>query len=125
MIDKIAEFLGDKAQDLLEHQCSTIAKDMLHVPGPDYIDRVFIDSDRNNRVLVSLERFLRSVGDAKSTLTYLARNPRAAEILVTLFAGSAYLTETLLRNPEYFELLATHQRLTHAKSVEQFRADAQ
>jgi class I fructose-bisphosphate aldolase len=51
MLDKIVEILGDDAKDLLEHKCDTIPKDMLHLPGPDFIDRVFSASDRPNAVL--------------------------------------------------------------------------
>jgi class I fructose-bisphosphate aldolase len=40
----------------LEHQCQTILRDRLHLPGPDFVDRIFAASDRNNRVLASLQR---------------------------------------------------------------------
>lgn len=39
---------------LLDHSCTTIPKEKLHLPGADFIDRVFINSDRNNRVLGNL-----------------------------------------------------------------------
>ncbi|MCH8904829.1 MAG: class I fructose-bisphosphate aldolase [Bacteroidetes bacterium] len=52
---KIVEILGDQAESLLNHECKTISKDLLHLPGPDFIDRVVKDSNRNNRVLRSLE----------------------------------------------------------------------
>ncbi len=54
MIDRIRELLGDEAESLLSHECNTIPKDMLHLPGPDFLDRVFIASDRSNRVLSNL-----------------------------------------------------------------------
>lgn len=50
-MDKIVEILGDDAKYLLEHKCDTIPTDMLHLPGPDFIDRVFSASDRPNAVL--------------------------------------------------------------------------
>lgn len=56
MIDQITTHLGDKADGLLNHQCKTISKDLLHLPGPDWIDRIFAPSDRNNRVLANLQR---------------------------------------------------------------------
>ena len=56
MIDKITKLLGNEAEDLLEHKCETIAADTLHLPGPDFIDRIMRYSDRNNRVLVNLAR---------------------------------------------------------------------
>ena len=78
-----------------------------------------------DRVLVSLERFVRSAGDRLSLLRHLSGNPRAVEILVTLFAGSQFLTEILLRNPEYFERLLAHRQLALPKGLDQFCAEAQ
>jgi class I fructose-bisphosphate aldolase len=40
MLGKISELLGTHADSLLKHTCKTIPKDMLHAPGPDFIDRV-------------------------------------------------------------------------------------
>jgi len=54
-IDKIAEALGDQAEYLLNHQCKTISKDNFHLPGKDFIDRVFIPSDRPIAVLRNLQ----------------------------------------------------------------------
>jgi len=50
-LDKIVEILGDDAPHLLEHKCETIPKEMLHLPGPDFMDRTFAASDRPNTVL--------------------------------------------------------------------------
>jgi len=52
---KIAEILGDKAEYLLKHQTNTISKDQLHLPGPDFIERVWIYSDRKPQVLRNLQ----------------------------------------------------------------------
>jgi class I fructose-bisphosphate aldolase len=52
----IAQLLGDKADYLLNFKNPKISKDRLHVPGPDFVDRVFSVSDRNNRVLGNLHR---------------------------------------------------------------------
>lgn len=54
-MDRIAELLGPEAQSLLDHTSQTIAKDQLHVPGPDFIDRVWSASDRSPSVLRSLQ----------------------------------------------------------------------
>ena len=78
-----------------------------------------------DRVLVNLERFAHSAADRLATFRYLAGNPRAVEILVTLFAGSQFLTEILLRNPEYFERLMAHKSLAQPKRMEQFCEEAQ
>ena len=50
----LEELVGDDLQDLLGHECSTISRERLHTPGPDFIDRVFVPSDRNPRVLQNL-----------------------------------------------------------------------
>lgn len=57
MIDKIQEMLGDEAKALLEHT-PKVPKDSLHLPGPDYIDRVFTHTDRNVSVLRNLQTML-------------------------------------------------------------------
>lgn len=54
----VEEILGDDASALLQHQCKTIPKDRLHLPGPDYVDRVYAGSDRPTRVLTSLQALL-------------------------------------------------------------------
>ncbi|MDZ7772052.1 MAG: class I fructose-bisphosphate aldolase [Balneolaceae bacterium] len=51
----IEELLGKEADDLLGHECETIPSENLHLPGPDYVDRVCYHSDRNARVLRSLQ----------------------------------------------------------------------
>ena len=52
---RIADLLGDEANTLLDHTSRTISKEMLHLPGPDFVDRVWIPSDRNAQVLRSLQ----------------------------------------------------------------------
>jgi fructose-bisphosphate aldolase, class I len=52
----IQSFLGPKAESLLGFHSPKIAKERLHLPGPDFIDRVWIASDRNIRVLANLQR---------------------------------------------------------------------
>ncbi len=51
---RIAEILGDESNYLLDHQSTTVSKELLHLPGPDFIDRVWMDSDRSPQVLRSL-----------------------------------------------------------------------
>ena len=55
-IDRIVELLGDEADALLNHKSTTITKDQLHLPGPDFIDRVWASSDRTPQVLRSLQQ---------------------------------------------------------------------
>src|SRR5438309_8317799 len=52
----IEQHLRDKAELLLSFSNPKISKDRLHLPGPDFVDRVVLLSDRNNRVLVNLQR---------------------------------------------------------------------
>lgn len=52
-IAKIRELLGDDADKLLGHNAK-VSKDLLHLPGPDFMDRVWTVSDRNPQVLRSL-----------------------------------------------------------------------
>lgn len=54
--NKIIETLGNKADDLLQYKCNTIPKEQLHLPGPDYVERVMFDTNRNPKVLVNLQR---------------------------------------------------------------------
>ncbi len=54
MIKKIQSLLGQEADDLLTHQCQGFPKESLHLPGPDFIDRVWVGSDRPPGVLRSL-----------------------------------------------------------------------
>src|SRR6188508_3860099 len=53
--NKITELLGDKAEYLLNHECKTISKEKIHLPGPDFVDRIWIKSDRNPQVLRNLQ----------------------------------------------------------------------
>jgi fructose-bisphosphate aldolase, class I len=51
----IEKHLGEQAKHFLEHQCKTIPKDQLHLPGPDFVDRIWVNSDRSPAVLRSLQ----------------------------------------------------------------------
>jgi class I fructose-bisphosphate aldolase len=57
-LDSIVSLLGDDADDLLSHTCTAIPKARVHLPGPDFVDRIFGPSDRNIRVLRSLQQLL-------------------------------------------------------------------
>ena len=60
MLGRIQEILGSDTERLLNHQCKTISKDKLHLPGPDFIDRIYVGSDRPTRSLVSLQQLFKS-----------------------------------------------------------------
>ena len=55
-IQQIESLLGAEAEDLLGHECKTISKKMLYLPGPDFVERVFLDTDRPVPVLRSLQQ---------------------------------------------------------------------
>jgi fructose-bisphosphate aldolase, class I len=54
MIERIEQILGNEAETLLSYQCKTISKESLHLPGPDFMDRVWIATDRSPVVLRNL-----------------------------------------------------------------------
>ncbi|UCF19127.1 MAG: class I fructose-bisphosphate aldolase [Gemmatimonadota bacterium] len=55
-LGQIEELLGEEAAEILGHTCTGIPKEMLHLPGPDFVDRVWAASDRQPQVLVNLQR---------------------------------------------------------------------
>lgn len=57
-IAQISDLLGAEARSLLDHQSRTMPKDQLHLPGPDFIDRVLVQSDRKPMVLANLQRMM-------------------------------------------------------------------
>ena len=65
MIDTIRKILDDK-ESLLDYQCTGVSADQLHLPGPDFVDRVVSVSDRSQNVLRSLQ-WLYSNGRAAGT----------------------------------------------------------
>lgn len=52
---EISELLGGEADYLLNHKCTTVSKEQLHIPGPDFVDRVLAPSDRPVGVLRSMQ----------------------------------------------------------------------
>lgn len=52
---RIQEILGEEGDSLLSHRSTTIPKESLHLPGPDFVDRIFASSDRSPQVLRSLQ----------------------------------------------------------------------
>jgi fructose-bisphosphate aldolase, class I len=59
-LSEIEGILGEDAAPLLQHTCTTITKESLHLPGPDFIDRIVTASDRPTRVLGSLQALVNS-----------------------------------------------------------------
>ena len=53
---QIQSLLGSQAEFLLDHSCKTIDKSMIHAPGPDFVDRIFAQTNRTPQVLKSLQQ---------------------------------------------------------------------
>ncbi|MFN2411298.1 MAG: fructose-bisphosphate aldolase, partial [Halomonas sp.] len=53
----IAALLGSDAESLLNHKCEGVHRESLHLPGPDFIDRVMTDSDRSPAILRNMQAF--------------------------------------------------------------------
>ena len=94
MLDIITKQLGDKAESLLGFKTPKIAKERLHLPGPDFVDRIFAPTDRNNRVLANLQRMY-GTGRLAGT-GYLSILPVDQGIE---HAGGA----SFAKNPDYFD----------------------
>ena len=90
----IEQHLGDKAEFLLGFSAPKISKDQLHLPGPDFVDRLFAVSDRSIRVLTNLQRLCRH-GRLGGT-GYLSILP--VDQGIEHSAGASFA-----KNPEYFD----------------------
>lgn len=77
-----------------------------------------------DRALANLDRFIATHPDPAALLGQLADEPHLCDLLITLFAGSQYLTDILLRNPGHFALLADRAALTQIKGPGQLLAEA-
>jgi fructose-bisphosphate aldolase, class I len=90
----IQTYLGAKADSLLSFISPKISKERLHLPGPDFLDRVWSVSDRNPRVLASLHRMFHA--GRLSGSGYLSILPVDQGIE---HSGGA----SFAKNPEYFD----------------------
>ncbi|MBZ5528414.1 MAG: class I fructose-bisphosphate aldolase [Acidobacteriia bacterium] len=91
---QLTQYLGDKAKFYLDFNSPKISKDRLHLPGPDFLDRVVALSDRNNRVLANLHRMY-TTGRLTGT-GYLSILPVDQGIE---HSGGA----SFAKNPDYFD----------------------
>lgn len=94
MMNKIQELLGDKSDYLLNFSNPKIAKSRLHLPNPNFVDDIFVNSDRNNRVLTNLNRMFNS-GRLAGT-GYLSILP--VDQGIEHSAGASFA-----KNPDYFD----------------------
>src|SRR4029077_4565223 len=91
---KIDTYLGAKAEFLLGFKSPKIAKERLHLPGPDFIDRIYAASDRNVRVLTNLQRMF-GHGRLRNT-GYMSILP--VDQGIEHSAGASFA-----KNPDYFD----------------------
>ena len=98
----IQSLLGDKSKSLLGHISKTIAKDQLHLPGPEWVDRIFSKSDRNIRVLQNLQAII-GAGRLSNT-GYLSILPVDQGIEHT--AGASFAPNPIYFDPENIVKLA-------------------
>ncbi|MCX7682744.1 MAG: glutamine synthetase adenylyltransferase [Anaerolineae bacterium] len=82
------------------------------------------DAADPDQVVVNFERFLCGMDSRTLPPALPVHHPRAVEMLVSLFAGSQFLTEILLRNPEYLDMLLERKSLSRFKSATQFQTEA-
>ncbi len=99
---KIVDLLGDKAAYLLNHQSKTIAKEQLHLPGNDFTDRIWINSDRNSNVLRNLQLMYNTGRLAKTG--YLSILP--VDQGIEHSAGATFAKNSLYFDPENILKLA-------------------
>jgi len=93
-LDRIVECLGHEADSLLKHQSKTVPKEKLHLPGPDFIDRVHRGSDRGVQVLRNLQQIF-ATGRLAGT-GYLSILP--VDQGIEHSAGASFAP-----NPDYFD----------------------
>jgi len=94
MKTKVIELLGKEADYLLNHQCKTVPKEKLHLPGPDFIDRIYVGSDRSPNVLRNLQLIF-NTGRLAGT-GYISILP--VDQGIEHSAGASFAP-----NPEYFD----------------------
>jgi class I fructose-bisphosphate aldolase len=94
MITNIEKALGDKAEFLLNHKSKTIGQERLHLPGPDFLDRIFGPSDRSPRVLANLHRLFNTGRLAGTGYVSILPVDQGIE-----HSGGA----SFAKNPDYFD----------------------
>jgi fructose-bisphosphate aldolase, class I len=93
-ISNIEQVLGSKAESLLGFKSPKISRERLHLPGPDFIDRIYALSDRNIRVLTNLQRLFGTGRLGKTG--YLSILP--VDQGIEHSAGASFA-----KNPDYFD----------------------
>ncbi|MBL7996976.1 class I fructose-bisphosphate aldolase [bacterium] len=102
MLKNIMELMGSDADHLLKHQCKGISKDQLHIPGPNFVDLVWKDSDRNPQVLRNLQALFNN--GRLSGSGYLSILP--VDQGIEHSAGSSFAPNPIYFDPENIVKLA-------------------
>ncbi len=100
--EKIAGLIGKENENLLTHTCNTVLKSQLHLPGADFVDRIFSESNRSNQTLCSLHRLF-NTGRLAGT-GYLSILP--VDQGVEHSAGASFSPNPLYFDPENIVRLA-------------------
>ena len=93
-LSNIEQLLGSKAESLLGFKSPKISRERLHLPGPDFIDRIYALTDRNVRVLTNLQRLFGTGRLGKTG--YLSILP--VDQGIEHSAGASFA-----KNPDYFD----------------------
>ena len=93
MINKIKEYLGSDTDSMLTYKAK-VPKEKLHLPGPDFVDRIFFPTDRNVNVLKNLQWMIHT-GRLSGT-GYLSILP--VDQGIEHSAGASFA-----KNPDYFD----------------------
>lgn len=101
-MSKTIDIIGDKASYLLDHTCTTIKKESIHKPGPDFVDRSFTQTNRSPQVLRSIQA-LYGTGKLGNT-GYLSILPVDQGIEHT--AGASFAPNPIYFDPENIVKLA-------------------
>jgi class I fructose-bisphosphate aldolase len=98
----IADLLGKDADFLLQHKSKTVSKDQLHLPGPNFVDNIFIPTNRNTQTLRSIQQLF-GTGRLANT-GYLSILPIDQGIEHS--AGASFAKNPLYFDPENIVKLA-------------------
>ena len=99
---KILDMLGDKASFLLDHTCSTVDKSMITLPSPEHIEEIWVNSNRNNQVLRSMQMLFDNGRLAKTG--YISIFP--VDQGIEHSAGSSFAPNPIYFDPENIVRLA-------------------
>jgi fructose-bisphosphate aldolase, class I len=102
MSQKIKDLLGKENEALLTHKCTTIPKENLHLPGSDFVDRVWKDSDRTPNVLRNMQSIFNNGRLGKTGYVSILPVDQGIEHS----AGASFAPEPIYFDPENIVKLA-------------------